>query len=295
MDWQSAYISALEDGTVEVNETCKYDLRDLDSDGIPELFCYDDSIRTTYMYAIVDGSVQELICRWSWNDICINGNLLFSNDPYSNAIVYKYEAGKVEELFAAQHVEMYSDTYYYEGNVLNYDEVAGIVEEYFGAEVGWKGQGLVREYDKDSIRLAIAESSSGSSSEKTVTRIISGEYYGNILTTTEFTLDDLHLNMKDEENGIDFKLKVADDCRWSYYYIQEGFGSSYQEMYEIWEKFPHYNIEKLDEYGYEWGDKSIKDIVENGEIVEVVFKLAENNNADLEVMLSYYWEAVNSN
>ena len=36
-------------------------------------------------------------------------------------------------------------------------------------------------------------------------------------------------------------------------------------------------------------------IVKNGEIVRIVFDTGEYNEDDLDEMLSYYWEAVNSN
>ena len=220
--------------------------------------------------------------------------MLYSDDTYENIVVYKFASGRVEELFIAQRDEEDNNIFYYDDNTLSYDDTFNIAKEHFGTDLNWENQTLEFIYNKDSISQAIVNNNF-LSSEETTTYVLSDEYYGNILTTTEFTLDGSQLIMKDEESGIDINLKVADDCLWQYCYIQEGFDSSYQDMYEVWAKFPHYNIEKLDEWGYEWSNKSIKITVKNGEIVRIVFDTGEYNEDDLDEMLSYYWEAVNSN
>lgn len=286
-DWRKVYVSAIDNGEVLAFDYGHYGLYDLNNDGIPELLC--DEERNTAAYTIVNSEIKQLI--YASNIFYVADNLVLSNGVYE-MLAFRVGSADVEEVFNATY-DIEKDVYTYNGNTLSYQECLCELEKVTGVAFDSMLE-IELNYNLDSIKEHI-ENYNSSSSEETTTYVLSDEYYGNILTTTEFTLDGSQLIMKDEESGIDINLKVADDCLWQYCYIQECFDSSYQDMYEVWAKFPHYNIEKLDEWGYEWSNKSIKITVKNGEIVGIVFDIGEYNEEDLEEMLSYYWEAVNSN
>lgn len=285
-NWRKIYISGIDNGEVLKSDYGHYGLYDLNNDGIPELIF--DEERNTAVYTVVDNEIKELI--YASNVFYVADNIVLSDGVYE-MLAFRVGSADAEEVFEASY-NIENDVYNYKGNAISYQECLGEMEKVTGVRFDAMSK-LELNYNWNSIKEYI-EKYGSQASEGTVTRALSEEYYGNILTTTEFTLDDSRLILKDEENGIDINLRIADECWWRYFYIQEGYESSYLQMRDIWALFPHYNIEKLDEWGLEWSNKTIKIVVKNGEIVDVEFKLEEYDEASLEEILSYYWEAINS-
>ena len=82
-DWQEAYENKL--NSFSANSDSRFDLRDLNGDGSPELIISPDSQPSTMckVYTYIDGAVQDLA------ELGANGAFFFA--PASSAIGYEYD------------------------------------------------------------------------------------------------------------------------------------------------------------------------------------------------------------
>lgn len=169
-EWKRLYMDVVEDETVvpkDFRQYAGFALKDLDQDGLPELFCYDDSIRTTYLYAIHDGIAEEMV--EGWGDLYVKDNLIFHDYRYGGMSIYQYSSGKVDRIFYAERDDS-GDDYHYDGKTLSYEECWEEAKKVLGGD---DFPACVEfAYDYDSIKSAImdydsAEVSSAASVETT--------------------------------------------------------------------------------------------------------------------------------
>lgn len=149
-DWKKAYIEAINDGTIPLNDDqTYYNLCDLNGDGIPELI-QDFPIGEKMIYTVENNSVKEE--KYVNAGIYINGNMLFF-DGQHEIEVYKINTDGTEDcLFWAERDEY--GNYIYEDKKYEYSEILEIVEKEIRIDLDSFDM-IEYPYNKDSVSAGV--------------------------------------------------------------------------------------------------------------------------------------------
>lgn len=149
--WKSAYISALHNDTILLNDTCTYGLKDLNGDGIPEIYFYSDyNGYNTSIFTYDNGNVSELVYGIGL-EIC--DNIIFCDDRYG-MFVWRLEADNTVTDLINISLNDLDGSYTYNGARYTYDEMIAIVQDTLGINLD-SFSVLMTEYEYDEIEDVI--------------------------------------------------------------------------------------------------------------------------------------------